>query len=54
MTMACGKTVWLRNWGHLGEKASVAKRKSRIDKQFPDHEGLVGLIGVYLKGRRQL
>lgn len=31
----------------------MAKRKSRIDKQFPDHEVLVGLISVDLKGRRR-
>lgn len=50
MTIACAETLWLRNWRHLGEKASVAKRKSGTDKQLPDHEGLVGLIGVVLKG----
>lgn len=51
MTVACAETLWLRNWGHLGEKASVAKRKSGTDKQLPDHEGLVSLIGVVLKGK---
>lgn len=36
--IACAETLWLGNRGQ-GAGTAVGKRKSRTDKQLPNHEG---------------